>query len=153
MTALVLSAVLATAPTLPVMDGIDQDATARGAILEQILAHQEYTDHMHDVWRHRRHAAAVEAATVPAPSPTYVSYSGGWGDELLAVGFPPEAIPTMLYIIDRESGGDPSAVNASSGACGLTQLYPCPPGGLDPITNLTLALAKYRASGFAPWGM
>jgi hypothetical protein len=77
----------------------------------------------------------------------------GWADELRAVGFPESAIPTMLYIIDRESGGDPNAVNSSSGACGLTQLYPCPPGGLDPMTNLRYAYQKYLASGFSPWSM
>ena len=83
-----------------------------------------------------------------------VSASGGWADELREVGFPESAIPHMLYIIDRESGGDPRAVNPSSGACGLTQLYPCYGGAawLDPITNLRMALQKYRASGFAPWG-
>src|SRR6476620_231396 len=81
-------------------------------------------------------------------STTTTTASGGWADELRAVGFPESAIPHMLYIIDRESGGNPNAINPSSGACGLTQLYPCYGGSawLDPITNLRLALQKYQAS-------
>jgi len=94
------------------------------------------------------------APAVPATTSTTTTASGGWADELRAVGFPESAIPHMLYIIDRESGGNPNAINSSSGACGLTQLYPCYGGSawLDPMTNLRLALQKYQASGFAPWG-
>jgi hypothetical protein len=152
MTALVLTAVLTTAPMLPMPDGIDQGAESRGAILEQILEHREYTDHIRAVWRHRRQEAAAAVVSVPEPTTAYFG-DMGWADELRAVGFPESAIPTMLYIIDRESGGDPNAVNSSSGACGLTQLYPCPPGGLDPMTNLRYAYQKYLASGFSPWSM
>ena len=97
--------------------------------------------------RELREQRAAEAAAAAAPAPTYSAptySSDGWADELLAVGFPESAIPTMLYIIDRESGGDPSAINSSSGACGLTQIYPYVSGCLNPITNLRLALQKYR---------
>ena len=99
------------------------------------------------------HAASPATPPVQSTSTTSSS-SGGWSDELRAVGFPESAIPHMLYIIDRESGGDPNAINASSGACGLTQLYPCYGGSawLDPMTNLRLAFQKYQASGFSPWG-
>lgn len=98
-------------------------------------------------------AAAQEAA--PASVPTYTTSADGWADELAAVGFPSSVIPTMLYIIDRESGGNPNAINSSSGACGLTQLYPCYGGSawLDPMTNLRLAYQKYQASGLSPWSM
>ncbi len=110
--------------------------------------------------RHELNAPAPVTTTPDAPSTpptgtiTATSSSNGWADELRAVGFPESAIPHMLYIIDRESGGDPSAVNASSGACGLVQLYPCSGGSawLDPMTNLRLGFQKYQASGFAPWG-
>ena len=151
MTALVLSAVLAAAPTLPVVDGIDQGAESRGAILAQIIAHQEYTHHMHRVWHKRRQEATKAAESVPEPSTTY-SGDMGWADELRAVGFPESVIPTMLYIIQRESGGDPSAMNAS-GACGLLQIYPYQEGCLDPMTNLQMGYAKYQASGLSPWGL
>ncbi len=60
----------------------------------------------------------------------------------------------MLTIMCRESRGDPTAVNRSSGACGLMQLLSCPPGGLDGYTNIRLAyLTKYEPSGLHPWGM
>lgn len=148
MTALVLTAVLAAGPTLPVADGIDQGAESRGAILSQIVAHQEYTQHMHDVWHKRRQEAIEAAVSEPFTAPVV---TGGWADELRAVGFPESVIPTMLAIIERESGGDPSAINASSGACGLLQIYPYQAGCLDPMTNLRMGYAKYQASGLSPW--
>lgn len=100
----------------------------------------------------------------PTPPTTTYTATGGWSDELRAVGFPESAIPHMLYIINRESGGCPTAVYghgcdgsgyavAGGPACGLTQIYKCPgPQALDPMTNLRYALQKYEASGFAPWG-
>jgi hypothetical protein len=63
-------------------------------------------------------------------------------------------ISTMVYYASRESGYCPGAINSSSGACGLWQLYPCSGGSawLDPATNARLAYQKYAASGFSPWG-
>ena len=87
MTAIVLAAVLTTAPTLPVSDGIDRTAETRGVLLEQIIDHREYTEHMHDVWRHRRREAARAAEEVvtttveSAPVTTYPT-GGTWADEL-----------------------------------------------------------------------
>lgn len=97
-------------------------------------------------------STSTSSSSTSSTSTTSTTSSGGWADELAAVGFPQSAIPQMLYYISRESGGNPSAVNPTSGACGLTQLYPCPSGGLDPMTNLRLAFEKYQASGFSPWG-
>lgn len=93
------------------------------------------------------------STSTPSTGTITATSSGGWSDELRAVGFPESAIPTMLAIIDRESGGDPNAVNSSSGACGLIQAYPCYGGSawLDPMTNLRIGFQKYQASGFAPW--
>ncbi len=160
-TALLTAAILTAVPTLPRSDGIDHSADeSRTTLAHQIREHQDYVTHIRAVWRHRRAqeaAAAVPETTTPT-TPTYTS-GGSWADELAAVGFPSWAIPTMLYYIDRESGGDPSAVNGGGSAytggpaCGLTQLYPCPgPQALDPMTNLTYAFEKFQASGFSPWG-
>ena len=101
-----------------------------------------------------RYIRHLRKTTTPITHTSSSTASGGWADELRAVGFPESAIPHMLYIIERESGGNPGAINSSSGACGLTQLYPCYGGAawLDPITNLRMALQKYHSSGFAPWG-
>jgi len=116
--------------------------------------------YLHRYIRHlRKSTTPIVRQAAPSPSTANTSTTsypsgGGWADELRAVGFPESAIPHMLYIIQRESGGNPNAVNPTSGACGLTQLYPCYGGSawLDPMTNLRLAFQKYQASGFAPWG-
>lgn len=67
-------------------------------------------------------------------------------------GFPESAIPQMVAYADRESGFCTGAINSSSGACGLWQIYPAQPGCTDPATNAHLAYEKYAASGFSPWG-
>jgi hypothetical protein len=103
-----------------------------------------------------------------APKPTPVPNSvpdilGGGAYQLTAdqvakyargAGFPESIIPTMVAIAARESAYNAHAVNLSSGACGLYQIYPCPGlQALDPATNSALAYAKYQASGLQPWGM
>lgn len=70
-------------------------------------------------------------------------------------GFPESVIATMVVIAYRESHYCPGAVNSSSGACGLWQMYPCPgTHALDPATNAAMAYAKYVGSGYDldPWG-
>ena len=153
-TALLTAAILTAVPTLPKSDGIDHTADEiRTTITHQIRAHQAYTMRLRARWRKERQAerAAAAAVSPPEPSTPYVSTSG-WADELAAVGFPSWAIPQMLYYISRESGGDPSALNPTSNACGLLQIVPYVEGCLDPITNLELGYEKFQASGFAPWG-
>lgn len=134
----------------------DHRALVRQVRAERRQARREARQAEREAARAARAAAAASDSqvTTTTAAPTYTSSSDGWADELAAVGFPSEAIPTMLGYIDRESGGDPSAINSSSGACGLLQLYPCYGGSawLDPMTNLRLAYQKYQASGFSPWG-
>ncbi len=155
----------------------DSNSTAESRIgfVHEIHQHEALVHRLKLKWQARRqHAAKVAAAaaaaaeaaapTTSVPTTSYTS-TGGWSDELLAAGFPPSAISTMLYIIDRESGGCPTAVYgygcdgvghayAGGPACGLTQLWPCPSASaLDPMVNLSLAFEKYQASGFAPWSM
>lgn len=70
-------------------------------------------------------------------------------------GFPEELISTMVAIAYRESHYCPSAINSSSGACGIWQMYPCPgPEALDPATNAAMAYQKYVGAGYSlsPWG-
>lgn len=101
-----------------------------------------------------------QSASSSPTTTTSSTYTGGVLSDaqvtsyLLAAGFPSSAIPTMLYYSHRESGNNPRAINSSSGACGLFQLYPCYGGSawLNPATNARLAYQKYQASGFAPWG-
>jgi len=115
---------------------------------------------------HWQPLATQTGVLAPKPSPTvdpsYPAILGGGAFQLSAVqvagyargaGFPESVIPTMVAIAARESGFNAHAVNLSSGACGIYQLYPCPGlQALDPATNSALAYAKYQASGLAPWG-
>lgn len=98
----------------------------------------------------------------PTVAPDYPGVVGGGdyqltGDQVAgyarAAGFPESVIPTMVAIAFRESRYNAHAVNLSSGACGLWQLYPCPGlAALGPMVNAQLAYIKYQASGLAPWG-
>jgi soluble lytic murein transglycosylase-like protein len=61
-----------------------------------------------------------------------------------------------MYVIDRESGGDPNAQNPSS-ASGLLQLMSIHwSGRFDPFkpkANLSYGYKLYRGSGWAPWAL
>lgn len=70
----------------------------------------------------------------------------------------------FLVVIERESHCNPAAVNASSGALGLTQIMPfwlrdlCPAGIacteaelLDPAANLDAAAYVYAVQGPSAW--
>ena len=149
-----MSVILAVAILLPTIHDVDTKDQLRIETIQQIQDHWAYVHHIHEVRRHRRQAARrAIVSTTYTPPVSYGACPTTWADEMLAVGFPPEAIPAMDCIIQRESGGDPNAVNRTSGACGLTQLWPCYGGAawLDPITNLRQALVKFQASGFGPW--
>jgi len=139
------------APTNPYAYTLERKAEWQAKRIRQLEDRREY---LHRYIRHLRKTTTpiVRQAAPSTPATTTTTSSGGWADELRAAGFPESAIPHMLYIIQRESGGNPSAINPSSQACGLTQIYPYVPGCLDPMTNLRLAFQKYQASGFAPWG-
>jgi hypothetical protein len=89
------------------------------------------------------------AHVAPAPSEGGGEAAGGVGGDWITSLICSYAwdCETALYVFRHESGLNPNAVNPSSGACGLAQLYPCPPGGLDPVTNLNYAWGKYVACG------
>jgi hypothetical protein len=104
----------------------------------------------------------ILAAPSPAPAALPTGAQGGgiyWltaaqvGSYARTAGFPESVIPTMVAIAYRESHWNAHAINLSSGACGLWQLYPCPGiAALGPMVNAELAYIKYQASGLAPWG-
>lgn len=126
--------------------------------------HDKRTDAIEREARRDRQAArerqeearsTVEAPeSVPAPTyPAGVLTADQVASYARGAGFPEDVIPTMVQIAARESGFNPAAVNPSSGACGLWQMYPCPgPHALDPATNAAMAFSKYQASGLTPWG-
>jgi hypothetical protein len=66
--------------------------------------------------------------------------------------------PTLFYVIDRESGGDPDVYNyQGSGCAGLLQLAPVHYlGRFDPTiprANLAYGFKLWRGSGWAPWSL
>lgn len=70
------------------------------------------------------------ATPVPTPWPTAVPVqtpvvSGSHNDWMAAAGIAASEYPYVEFIMMKESGGNPNAVNASSGACGLMQFLPC----------------------------
>jgi soluble lytic murein transglycosylase-like protein len=96
-----------------------------------------------------------DAIAADAPCPIYA-------DDLAWRGLPPD----FLFIIERESNCDPAAVNASSGALGLTQIMPawlpvlCPLGIacteadlLDAEVNLDAAAHIFATQGPDAWSL
>lgn len=68
-------------------------------------------------------------------------YSGGGSktEWMTAAGIAQGDWGFVDYIVSRESSWNPNATNASSGACGLIQAYPCskvPGNGYNPVDNL-----------------
>src|SRR5690606_10178524 len=113
-------------------------------------------------------AAAPEApagggqAAPPAPIQPPAPYAGGGSpaEWMAAAGIAESDWGYVDYIVSHESGWNPNATNASSGACGLVQAYPCskvPGGGYDPVANLQwangYAVGRYGswANGHAFW--
>lgn len=91
-----------------------------------------------------------------------VLYTGGGSpaEWMAAAGIAQGDWGYVDYIVSRESGWNPNATNASSGACGLVQALPCskvPGGGYNPVANLQwangYAVGRYGswASAYAFW--
>lgn len=83
------------------------------------------------------------------------SYTGGGtsSDWMTAAGIPSSDWAYVDYIVSHESGWNPNATNASSGACGLVQALPCskvPGGGYDPVANLQWA-SGYAIDRYGSW--
>lgn len=82
-------------------------------------------------------------------------YTGGGApaEWMAAAGIAEADFRYVDYIANKESGWNPNATNASSGACGLIQAYPCskvPGNGYDPIDNLRWA-SGYAADRYGGW--
>jgi len=92
----------------------------------------------------------IQSVTVAEPvkqvervgiKPKYLPYTGGGSktEWLAAAGIPEEYWGYADYMVGRESGWNPNAINKYSGACGLAQALPCskvPGNPLDPVDSL-----------------
>jgi len=93
--------------------------------------------------------------TAPAPIQPPAAYTGGGSasDWMAAAGIAESDWGYVDYIVTRESGWNPNATNAASGACGLVQALPCskvPGGGYDPVANLQWANG-YAVGRYGSW--
>ncbi len=82
----------------------------------------------------KRSTPKAIAATPPKYTP-----SGNKEQWMSAAGIPSDVWWAVDYIVSRESSWNPSAVNKSSGACGLVQSLPCSklgPNWSDPVVAL-----------------
>ncbi|WP_309068650.1 transglycosylase SLT domain-containing protein [Microbacterium sp.] len=82
-------------------------------------------------------------------------YTGGGAPEewMRAAGIAESDWGYVDYIVSHESGWNPNATNASSGACGLVQALPCskvPGGGYNPVANLQWATG-YATARYGSW--
>jgi peptidoglycan hydrolase CwlO-like protein len=110
--------------------------------------------------------AAVEAAKTPAVSkvvqsivPTAQAATSSHTDWMAAAGISPSDYQYVEFIVQKESGWNPSALNRASGACSLAQSLPCSKIGADwqnPVTALRWAnsyVARYGgwAGAYQHW--
>lgn len=98
--------------------------------------------------------AAVVPTSTPAPVQAPVpSYGGSHEDIMAAAGIAASDYAAVDYIVSHESGWNQSAVNASSGSCGLIQELPCGKSGCsfgDGICQLEWA-SGYASSRYGGW--
>lgn len=97
-------------------------------------------------------AAAKQATAAPAAAPKYTG-GGSPAEWMAAAGIAEADWGYVDYIASKESGWNPNATNASSGACGLIQAYPCskvPGSGYNPVDNLVWANG-YAVGRYGSW--
>ncbi len=80
----------------------------------------------------------VEIIGTKRPQLTYTG-GGSKTDWLAASNIPRDSWGYADFMVQKESGWNPNAINASSGACGLAQALPCskvPGNPYDPVNSL-----------------
>lgn len=95
--------------------------------------------------------APAQAARAAAP-PKYAG-GGSPAEWMAAAGIAESDWGYVDFIASKESGWNPNATNASSGACGLIQALPCskvPGSGYDPVDNLRWANG-YATGRYGSW--
>lgn len=103
-------------------------------------------------------APTLEDCRMPGDDPRIGDSVDRWRD-LVFVYFPPGDVERVLCLMERESGGNPSAQNQSSGASGLMQVMPEwadefgyePVDLFDPMVNLWIASQIEERHGWSSW--
>lgn len=105
-------------------------------------------------------ASTSTQSSSSAPGPVFYTGGGAPAEWMAAAGIASSDWGYVDYIVSKESGWNPNATNASSGACGLVQALPCskvPGNGYDPVDNLRwgngYATGRYGswANAYAFW--
>jgi Transglycosylase SLT domain len=130
-------------------------ASVSGVAADPAFACRDYDGHRNSVVPPSCGSSAGYDAGYSAGSEASGSGVGSVDAAIDAVGLP----PIFHTIAARESGGDPYAVNPSSGACGPFQFLPSTAASLgytcadltDPYTAAEAALALYNRDGLSPW--
>ena len=106
---------------------------------------------------HKLSEARRVLAATKTFSATYGTAVGRWTRLSRRVGWSWPSLPTLMHVIDRESGGHEDAKNPVSSASGLLQLMSIHWAGrgnpFDPHWNLSYGLKLYRGSGWSPWSL
>jgi hypothetical protein len=84
---------------------------------------------------------AQNQVEIVGTKPEYMQYTGGGTktEWLAASNIPQESWGYADFLVQKESGWNPNAVNKSSGACGLAQALPCSklgPNWSNPVVSL-----------------
>jgi soluble lytic murein transglycosylase-like protein len=113
----------------------------------------------------KRSVARAEARLVEAKkvleatkgySTAYGSSVGRWVRLSRRVNWPWNQFGTLMFVLNRESNGDPTASNGDV-YLGLMQIWRAhvsdPYRLYEPGYNLKTGLNLYKGSGWSPWGM
>lgn len=104
-------------------------------------------------WIRADNFGCIPIPSTPKSEPVAVQVTGNKQDWLKSAGIPESQWTYVDYIIQHESGWNPNAVNASSGACGLGQQLPCgkwPHTWNDPVGALIDA-NSYAVQRYGTW--
>lgn len=94
-----------------------------------------------------------EVAPAPAPVPPPPPVPSTKSELMAAAGIPTSDWAAVDYIVNHESTWNPTAVNASSGSCGLVQELPCGKSGCtfgDGVCQLRWA-TQYATTRYGSW--
>jgi uncharacterized protein YabE (DUF348 family) len=99
--------------------------------------------------------APVTQVEVVGTKPKTIPYTGGGTktDWLAASNIPQESWGYADFMVQKESGWNPNAMNKSSGACGLAQALPCSklgPNWNDPVVALNW-MNNYAVGRYGSW--
>ncbi|UOR00287.1 transglycosylase SLT domain-containing protein [Leucobacter allii] len=121
-----------------------EKAAAEQAAAEKAAAEKEAAEQA---------AASSGSGGGSVQAPAKYTGGGSMAEWMTAAGIAEADWSYVVYIAERESGLNPNATNASSGACGLIQALPCskvPGNGYDPVDNLRWANG-YAVDRYGSW--